>query len=80
MSVAFCLTGQVHPAAERPESEGIDVIWTSGTLGVDLNADPLRDATLVEEAAENEQRVAAVKEGNARADVTGIAKAKAKVM
>ena len=34
----------MYPEASRPSDRGLHVSWTSGTLGVDLNADPVRDA------------------------------------
>jgi hypothetical protein len=31
---------QPHPAASKPNKQGVGVPWMSGTINVDINADP----------------------------------------
>ena len=34
---------QAHPEASKPARQGSQVYWTSGTVDVDINADPSKD-------------------------------------
>lgn len=40
VSVVISVVRQIHPEASKPARQGANVAWTSGTMGVDINADP----------------------------------------
>jgi hypothetical protein len=56
MRVAYSCCTQAHPEASRPAKQGPHVPWTSGTLDVDINADPTHKPKDAEAVSHEDRR------------------------